>query len=218
MLREIAFLPNRLLRRRVDRRSYTLETIALVILGLLGGAGMAYVSIQAMDAFGGDESLLRMVFIGEVLTPLMTLFILWVWYAAGSHIVANKLFRGRGPMGRLFRTSAWALLPIGLWFVIRSAVTYLVFRDVDFPADPDGITEFEMVASILDLGFGDSPLYLLTLVLGLLFVAWSWWLLTDAVEMTKNVSRDAAQKVAAVPAGVYGLILIRDILTQAGVL
>jgi hypothetical protein len=47
MLRRIATLPDGIIRRRTPKRGLTLETIVVLLCGLVGGAGFGYVMAEA---------------------------------------------------------------------------------------------------------------------------------------------------------------------------
>ena len=215
MIQEIITYPDSLIDRRIDRRGVTIETVIILVCGILGSIGLGYVGVQALSAVGGDAAQLRFKFIGAALRPLIVLVVVWVWYALASHVLAGQ-FGGRSPLVRVFRASAWALVPIGIWYLIRSIVTVALFFGVDFPANPDGLDSGSQLHSILQLGL-DSPVYLVTLLIGLIFVAWSWQLLAHGIEVAKGIDADDARKVAAVPVGVYGLYVLYTVLQAAGV-
>lgn len=209
-------LPNAMIRRRTDRRGLRLEAILVVVAGLLGAAGVAYVGSQALGAAAGDNSQLRFTFIGQALGPLLAIALVWIGYTVVSHFLSSQ-FRGRGPISRLFRTSAWAVVPIGIWYLLRSIVTLYLFLGIDFPANPEGISADERFQSIMDLGYDGSVLYTAVVFAGVLFVVWSWYLLADAVSNAKGVPPNDARKVAAVPAGIYGLYVLWTALGTAGI-
>lgn len=216
MIRQILTLPDSMIQRRIDRRGLRLEAILILICGLLGGIGTAYVAVQAMGAVSGENSQLQFAFIGQVLSPLVYLFLVWIGYTLVSHILASQ-FRGRGPISRLLRTSAWSLVPIGIWYLIQSIVTVYLFFSVEFQTNPEGLNADEEFRNIMDLGLDGSLLYIVTLFAGVLFVVWSWYLLADAVEKAKTVSTDDARKIAAVPAAAYGLYVLWTALQSAGI-
>lgn len=204
-----------MIQRRVDRRGMKLEAIVALVLGLLGGIGLAYVAMEALNTISGDAAQLRFGFIGETLRPLFTLLVVWVWYTVVSHVLAGQ-FQERGPISRLLRTSAWSLVPIGLWYLIRSIVTLVLFLDVTFPSNPEGLGTSEQLQSLLNRGLED-PLYYATLLIGVFFVVWSWYLRSLAVEKAKTVSEDDARKIATIPTGVFALYFLWNGLQTAGI-
>lgn len=221
MVQNVLDLPASMIRRRVDRRGYQLEAIVVSILGILGGIGMAYIAYRVLPGMEQGMEEARFVLIGEIVTPLITLFLLWVGYTVLSHFLST-LYNGRGPLSRLFRTTAWSLLPIALWFIIRALVVVGIFYGVDIPDDPPGFGGEERVTNVLygnELGHEglSSPIYTATILVGTVFVVWSWYLLSIAVERSKSVATENARKIAAVPAGAFALYVLWQALGNAGI-
>lgn len=215
MIRDIVTFPDGMILRRTTKPGVKLEAALVVIFGLLGAAGMAYVGSQAFAAYEGDGASLRFEFIGAALRPLAVLAALWIGYTVLSHVFAS-FFGGRGPIIRLFRASAWALIPMGIWFAIRSLVIGALYFGVTFPADPEGMGAEEEFQSLMELGL-DSPVYLVTIILGIVFALWSGHLLSIAVEEAKGISSDDARKIAAVPTAFVCLYILWAALGVAGV-
>lgn len=215
MIRDIVTIPDGMILQRTTKRGVKWEAALIAVFGLLGAAGMAYVGSQALGAHRGDGATLRFEFIGAALRPLAALVLLWFGYTLLSHVLAN-VYNGRGPIIRLFRASAWSLIPIGIWLTIRSLVIAALFFGVSFPADPEGMSATEEFQALMDLGI-DGPVYVATMALGVLFALWSGHLLAKAVEEAKGVSSDQARKIAAVPTAVVALYLLWTTLGTAGI-
>lgn len=216
MLRQVTALPTKLIDRRLDRRGFSLEVVVVFLSGALGALGFGYFWFAARDALANVSTSMGYQFIGEVATPILLLFGVWLFYTIVAHVLAGH-FRGRGPISRLFRTAAWALVPIGIWNLIRSGVIVYLFYDADLPANPDGLGASEQLDTLLAVGL-ESPIYAATLVLGAIFAVWSGYLLSVGVERAKGISRDDARKVAAVPSGIFALYLLWNALQWGGVL
>lgn len=229
MIREALTIPDTLILRRLDQRGYKLETISILLLGLLGSVGFGYVGYQINNALEARPGRIEFQLIGQALEPVFMLVALWLVYTVLSHFLAN-LYQGRGPISRLFRTTAWAMLPVALWLVIRGIVVIGLFWGVDFPGDPSGLTAEAKVEEIL-YGTGEyadgtpynwdglsSWVYSLTLVTGTLFAAWSGYHLSNAIQEAKGVAQENARKIAAVPAGLWALYLLWSAVTNLGVL
>lgn len=216
MIRWLLTLPNSYIEHRVDRRGLKREFVVVIVCGLLGVPGLAWVASQALGAAEQELPVVRFNLIGKALQPFIIIVAAWLLFAGLGHVV-GRFYNARGPAARLLRAAGWTVIPLGIWNAIRSIVTVAVFWNADFPSDPSGFTAEEKVATIMDLGT-ENPLYPLSILVGVLFTVWSWWLLTLAVELAKNVSRDEAQRIAAVPAGLFALWIIYRTAQVAGVL
>ena len=215
MLREIATLPNRMVSRRAPKPGFKLEAGLAVVVGVVSALGMAYVGSQALGEVEAGAETLRFQFIGAALRPFAGFLVLWIGYTVLGHLLAG-VYGGRGPISRLFRASAWSLIPVGVWLAIRSLVIFVLFLDVDYPADPDGFSAADKYQNIVELGL-DTPVYTGLLLAGVLFIAWSWLLLTDAVATTKNISEDKARKAAGIPAALAALYVVWSAVGHAGI-
>jgi len=226
MIRRIATMPDGIIRQRTPKRGLTRETIVVLLCGLVGGAGFAYVMIEALNAVQTDNSMFQVQLVGRVLRPVVLTVVAWVLYTVVAHVVASSS-GGRGPISRLMRGAAWAMIPIGIWNVLRSLVVAFLFFGVDIPAEPEGLSAAEQAASVYsgtaaggeDVYAGlTDPLYAVVLLVGILFVVWSGHLLSVAVAESKDLDIDTARRAAAVPAGLFALYLLVTGLGQAGIL
>ncbi|WP_317175768.1 YIP1 family protein [Halomontanus rarus] len=216
MLRRIVRYPESMLRSRISTVGVKREAVLVVVLGALGSIGIGYFSWQMFATHTEPPSYLEFTLIGESLGPLLMLLGFWIWYALCAHFLA-KLYNGSRPFIRAFRASAWALVPIGIWYLLRSIVVIALFLSVEFPEDPDGIEAEAQIQTVMELGL-DSPVYVVTLLLGLVFTVWSWHLLAVGIAEAKEVSLDDAKKVAVVPAGTVALYIVWLALQWQGIL
>lgn len=220
MLQQALSLPERLIERRLDRRGVTMEAITVLFLGLLGSAGLGYL---AFEAWTTAEEFVKPAYThfalaGMVAKPVGLLLLSWLGYSVISHFLAN-MWGGRGPIVRLLRVSAWSLVPVGIWMLLRSIVIgYLVFT-TELESDPTieeiGPTAFVNYYSGEVL---EDPIYVVAMLVGLLFVGWSWRLLSVGVSEAKNIPLERARRIAAVPAGILGLRVLQLALQWQGIL
>lgn len=219
MFRQIATYMDETIERRLDRRGFGLEAVLVFVCGLLGSIGFAYVWMTATDELADVGDSLTYEFLASVLAPVALVFGLWIWYTVGAHFLAGH-FRGRGPISRLLRTTAWALVPIGIWYLVRSAVIVFLFYTVEFPENPSqeatGTGSGATHDYLLGLGLED-PIYVGTLLLGVLFTVWSGSLLATAVRRAKGIDSGDARMVAAVLSGAFALYLVWSALGYAGI-
>lgn len=194
------------MQRRLDRRGLSLEVVIVLLCGILGAAGRAYVALEIWNKIESPLPYLNFTLIGYIIRPIVFVLGVWLVYILTTHLLANS-FGGRGPISRLARTSAWAVIPFGVWLLLRSLVLIVLFLNVTIPPSPEGISPDAQLQTILELGLGGSA-YFLTFVLGLAFVAWSWRLLTVAVGDAKDIEEANARKLAAIPAVLTALWLL----------
>lgn len=192
---------------KARRRGLWLEVVVVALSGALGSLGLVYV-VQLFLSMADAAVYSTIQAVGFVATPVIGIFAYWLGAALLCHIIAGR-FRSRGPMGRLLKLSAWALLPIGLGNLARSAALYFAYADVS----PDGVAigtgSFqEQMAAFTAQQAGDPALLLSSIVL-VLTVAWSGYLLSVAVEAAKQgLSETEARKTAAVPTVIFVVVLL----------
>lgn len=215
MIRWTLTLPDRMISRRATQPGFKLEAALITVFGLLGTVGLGLVGMEALGSYGGNEETLRIEFIGAALRPFGALVALWIGYTLIGHLSAG-IYGGRGPASRLFRGAAWSLIPIGIWFALRSIVIYVLFQDVEY-TDPEGFSASEHFQYFMDEALND-PIYAGFLLLGVLFAVWSGHLFSKAIEQAKDIPLDDARKIAAIPAGVVALYLIWSAIGRAGIL
>lgn len=210
MIREGLEAQESLVQRRSSKRGVTLEAVVVLVCGLLGSIGFAYVSLEMLNQVEDPLPYTNYTLIGKVLGPIFLAFAIWLLYSVTAHFLAGFV-GGRGPVSRMFRTAAWAIVPIGAWLLLRSLVIVVLFFTVDIPAAPEGLTPQAQVSNVLELGL-EGPVYFATFVVGVLCVGWSWHVLGVGISAAKEISEEKARKVAAIPAAVVALYLVRTAL------
>lgn len=203
--------------RKVGQPNIWLEVVVVFAVGALGSIGHVYVAIGVQEALEDPESVYFSL-IAYALEPVILVFVLWLGYSVGLHLIANRVFNARGPIRRLFKLTAWALVPLGVAYALRSVVLFLVYRTLEMEqvlAGDRSIGWSGALDAVVSEGTAD-PLYLLAPVLLLGGVLASAYLLVYAVQETKDLDRDAALRVVAVPAGVHSLYVLWTLVTLAG--
>lgn len=216
MIKRVWTLPQRLVQQRTDRRGLKREAAVVVLSGLIGGVGMVYVSGMALNAVEGENPALRYALIGRSLQPILITLAAWILYAVLPHVL-SRFYNARGPVSRLLRASAWAIVPLGLWNLVRSVTTAVAFMGKEIPADPEGMEVKAELTGILELGYTD-PVYIIGFGSGIFFVVWSWIILTEGVEKAKDMNHDQALKLAAVPTGLMALYILYRVLADGGLI
>lgn len=207
MIREGLAAQKSLVQRRSDHRGITKEVVVVLVCGLVGSIGFAYVALEMMNQVDDPLPYTNYTLLGEVLGPVFFVLSVWVLYSLTSHFLA-RFFGGRGPVSRMFRVAAWAIVPLGVWLLLRSIVIIALFFTVDIPAVPEGVSPQMQVQNVLELGL-EGPIYFATVLLGIGFVVWSWHLLAVGISAAKEISEENARHLAAIPAAIVVLYLVR---------
>jgi hypothetical protein len=196
--------PEEFLRRQVDSATIRWEVALVLLVGSLSLPGIYRISTLTEGVV--DSETFTFAFAGRMARPLVIVMLLWVGYSLAFHVLANR-FRGRGPPGRLLRGTAWALLPLGLGNLVRSAAMVLVSSGLNVEAVMTGRSASEQLGSVLDAVVSE-PIVVATTVLFLLLLVWSGYLMTYVVQVGKDVDRRTAVKVVVVPVGLHALGLL----------
>jgi hypothetical protein len=203
--------PDSFMERKIKGRRLRWEFVLLLVVGGLGAPGAAYVSRSLLEEAGEGGDFLQFQLVGFVIEPVIGIFLVWLGYAVVGHLIASRAFNGRGPLKRLLKSSAWALVPVGVGNLARTVAIYFAFRDESLPDNPEGDTLVEQFQSVLEVGM-DKPEVMAAAVVLIITVLYSGYLLSFAIEHSKNVGEDDARKAAAVPAGAFALYLLWGLL------
>jgi len=194
--------PDTFMERKLDEPSLRTELVAIFLIGVLGVPGFAYAGQQAFEV-SEREGVVFMIY-GESLTPVFGALLLWIAYAVAFHLLA-RFYRGRGEIYRMLKGVAWGLLPIGVGNLVKSIALIVALQSVDvteylgFEADTsaeEGLNEY------IAAGMGD-PIGILGGVVFLLSIIASGYLLVSAVQHAKELSREEALRIVAVPVIAY---------------
>lgn len=217
MVRELVTDPQAFFKGKAQDRSVVLELFVVLVVGALGSIGSYYFA-QRVFALADTGAYSNFQAMGLVLEPLFGVILFWIGGALTCHF-ASTFYNGRGPMRRLLKLSAWAMVPIAVGNVVRSVVIYLTYsgmtaEDVDF-----GFAgEFDEQATILREASSNDALLVVAMLVLILSVVAAWHLLSYAVANAKSLDLDDARKVAAIPSGLFVLYLLRALLIGLGVL
>lgn len=196
--------------RKMRGRRIRWEFVLLLVIGGLGAPGIVYVAQSILQEVGETE-MLQFHLIGFAAEPIIGIFLVWLVYAVTAHVVAARAFGGRGPLRRLLKNSAWALVPIGVGNLARTIAIYFAFQGESLQDDPGTGTAVEQFKSLQEATLDKPEVVVGTLVLvGTVLV--SGYLLSIAIEHSKDVSEADARKAAAVPVGAFVLYLVWGLL------
>lgn len=199
--------PDSFMDRKIRGRRLRWEIVLLLVVGALGTPGAVLVAQSLLEEVENGGEFLRFQLIGFAIEPVVGIFLVWLGYAVVGHLVASRVFNGRGPIRRLLKGSAWALLPVGIGNVARTVAIYFAFRGESMPDNPEGTTLVEQYQSVLEVGLNKPEVVAATVVLVLAVLA-SGYLLSFAIKHSKDISEDDARKAAAIPAGGFALYLL----------
>lgn len=204
--------------RKVGQPNVRIEFFAILFFGVFGAIGHAYVGWQILTTRPEIDSL-QFGVIGLVLEPVLGIVFLWAAYSIGLHLIADKAFQARGPLRRLLTLTAWALTPIAVGNLLRSAVIYLVFRDLEYRSIlEEGQTAYlEPIDAVMKTGMSE-PLYLLAPVITMLAILASGSLMVFAAQNAKDLSHHEASKAVALLVAVHILYILREVAINLGVL
>jgi hypothetical protein len=196
--------PEQFFEGRINSPTIRWEVTIVALVGALSLPGVYYVTTVAAPVINSAE--FSFVRAGRLLRPVVIPFLLWIGYALFFHLLANRL-RGRGPPGRLLKGTAWALLPLGVGNLLRSAAMIFVYTRFDVESAMSGRDAREQVTSLLDAGLGE-PAMLVAVVLFAGLVLWSGYLMTYVVQVAKDIERRQAFTLVAPPVAIHVLFVL----------
>ncbi|MFB6119960.1 MAG: Yip1 family protein [Halobacteriaceae archaeon] len=217
MVRELVTDPQAFFKGKAQNRSVVLEVVIVLAVGGIGIIGSYYFAQRVFDlATTGGYSNFQAL--GLVIRPLLGIVGLWIGGVFIAHFLAG-LFNGRGPIRRLLKLSAWAMVPLAVGNAVRSAAVYLTYNNIQADDVDFGFAGgFNEQAAVLRAEITNTPLMLVAMVVSILSGVAMWYLLSYAVAAAKSIDVSDARKVAAVPAGIYILFLLNETLSSLGVL
>lgn len=217
MVRQLIRDPDAFMERQIGKPTTRWELITLLVVGVLGAIGMAYIGTLIFEARPDNDNL-NFPVIGLVLEPVIGIYILWIVYSVGIHLIANKVYNARGPIKRVFQASAWAMIPIGVANLVQTIAFYFVFQNIDIDQAISETTALEdPVDAVVQTGM-EEPLYLIVPLVTILALAATWYLLVRAVEASKGLDRPDAVRTAGIIVGLHILYIVWQTLQVQGIL
>jgi len=217
MVRELVTDPQSFFKGKAQDRSIVLELIIVLAVGAIGSAGSYYFAQRVFELAptGGFSNFQAM---GIVLDPLFGIVAFWIGGAAAIHFMSS-FYNGRGPIRRLLKLTAWAMVPIAVGNAVRSAVVYLTYSGVASDIlEGETVGDFTAQANALRNAVSNDALMAVSMVVLILSVVASWYLLSYAVATAKQMDVGDARKVAAVPSAIFVLLLLQSLLAGLGIL
>lgn len=218
MVLQLVRNPEMFMDRKVGRPTLRWEILTVLAIGALGAVGVAYVGQLTLSASSESESL-QLPVIGLVLTPIIGSLVLWVGYSFGIDFLANRVYDSRNPLRRVLKTTPWAMLPLGLANLVRSAVLYFVFRDLDIGTvleERDTFGLLDPLTVVMEAGMA-QPLYLIAPFAMLVALLLTGYLLVFAVQTAKDITRDEAIRVVAILVGIHVIYIFWELAQVYGI-
>lgn len=210
--------PARFMDRKVGQPTIHWEVVTVLLVGAIGSVGLAYVGQQTLSSYDASE-LLRFPVMGLVVRPIAGMVVLWVGYSIGIHLLANRVYNARGPVARVLKPTAWALVPMGLANLVRTAVMYLIVQDVDIRAvleQGDLFGLLDPITLVMD-AIMDRPLYLLAPLATVVAIIASGYLLVYATQSAKDLPREEAIRTVAVLVGIHLAYVVWTVSQMVGI-
>lgn len=193
----------------VGSRGIVSELAVVAFVGLLGVVGNYYAhgilveQAQLANLPLTDE--VRFQLWGNVAAPLVGALVLWVGLAAALYGV-SWLYSTVGGFYETLKRSAWALVPLAFANLIHTIAIAWAATGFEFPDGaqmPSRVPE-QQAAYVWSQAAGETAVVAATLV-GIVFVAWAGYIAAHAIEGVRDLERDEALRVAAVPTIAYAL-------------
>jgi len=211
MYQKLLTEPSAFMKSSLRGRTLRKEAFVVTLIGLLGAIGPIYIGKQLLDQTETVPYLEFQIF-GQIFQPVLIAFVAWFGYSMVAHLIANRL-NSRSPFKRLLRPTAWALVPLGIGYLIRS-VAIIVSAQLNPPEiEVQGAGGAEaIVREFMIVQVFAEPVVIVATVVLLGTLGWTGYLFAHAIEHAKELDSDTALKIAAVPVGIHAIVIIYDLI------
>jgi len=228
--------PDRFFEEKASTDRIWNEVIVLLIIGLVGAAGILYVGQEFMSNFvtnAVDRSQGQVVIAGERglriqvygLRSIVGAYVLWGFFTLGYYAL-SWLYSDYGSLFETAKLTAWTLVPVVFTNLVKSIAAVVVITQetlIESPVPTEIEDEVKRgaagdSASYLYGLLYEEPIMLGALAVGLVFFIWSGYIAAHAVAHIRDIPVSDAYKVVAVPLVAYVLWSINNLLGHAGVL
>ena len=155
-MRQLVSSPDGFMERKAGQPNIRQEILTVLIVGALGSLGAVYIGQRALAVTENESA--QLTAIGMAAEPIVGAVLLWVGYTLGLHVIARR-YGEHGVIRRLLKTTAWALIPVGVGNLLRSGALFLTYRGIDPQAVSIEGRKSDVVQAFADAGVGE-PLYL----------------------------------------------------------
>lgn len=204
---DLLFNPDQFFRERAEDPGMLPAVGILLVVGVVGAAG-AVPSIQAtFRALPAEAQSFSFVgYIGAAVAGLLGPFVRWLLFAGAFQVVSAVLYDAEGSFRDTLALVGWGFVPAVFATIVSTVVAYVVFSSVTFPTDPQQIQAF-----VTELR--RRPEFLVSSVLGIVFLLWSALLWLFGVKHARGLSEREAAVTVGIPVALallwrlYGLVL-----------
>jgi hypothetical protein len=200
MVLDLLTNPDDFFRRRAADPGYlgpALVVLAVALVSALASVPILRGTLSAIPDSAG--ALVTAIQAFSVLVGVFVTFAQWLLYAGVLYAIAKVAFDGDGDFGPTFALVGWGFLPALFGAAVTAAVNFYAFSGVQFPENPQQTGRF-----VADLQ--SEPVFLVSGLLGVVFLLWSAFLWTFAVRHGQGLSLRSAAITVAVPTA-FGLLL-----------
>jgi len=205
MVRQLVSDPRAFMDRKANEPNMRWEIVLVLLVGAMATPGVYYVGQRALEV--SNDATMRFAVAGRIARPVIYAIVIWVAYTIALHFISRH-YRGRGPIRRLFKGVAWSLVPFGIGNLVLSAGLFLAFQNVNVEEGLQaGATASDQLASLFNSQIQEPILAAATVFLVLTILA-SGYLMTFAVQQSKDLTRDQALRVVAIPVVLHVLYVL----------
>jgi hypothetical protein len=196
---DFLFNPDEFFRRRAEDPGMLPAVAILLVVGVVGAVG-AVPTIQAtFRALPQEAQAFSFIgYVSAVVGALLGPFVRWLLYAGAFQIISSALYDAEESFRDTLALVGWGFVPSILATAVSAVVAFLVFSSVTFPTDPQQIQAFTRELRT-------RPEFLVSSLLGVLFLLWSALLWVFAVKHGRDVTEREAVVTVAIPVAI-GLV------------
>ena len=190
--------PNEFFRSRVERAGLLRPALVVAVVGAIGAlAGALYVQKVQASLPSEAQAVGPILLATTVLGGFLGSFVRWLVATVVFYLV-SMVFDAQGEFATLLSFVGWGFVPSILATAVSAVVAFLVFSSVTFPTDPQQIQAFTRELRT-------RPEFLVSSLLGVLFLLWSALLWVFAVKHGRDVTEREAVVTVAIPVAI-GLV------------
>lgn len=189
---DILFNPDGFFRERTDDPRLLPPVAIMVVIGIIGAVGSIPAIQATFEALPQEAQGFAVVgYVSAAIGALLGPFVRWLLYAGAFYVVSSVLYEPEGSFRDTLALTGWGFVPAIFASIVSAAVAFVVFSGVTYPTDPQQIQPF-----VRELR--NRPEFLVSSLLGILFLLWSALLWVFAVRH----GRDLPTREAAITVGI----------------
>lgn len=214
LYRTLLFDPKTFYEKYAGNRGILTEVLLVLVIGLVGTAGVFYAVRVVIDPFGGAGGAeipfsAELQLWGQAVFPLLGAFVLWLGLVGAMYAI-SWLYTGAGSIFLLLKYTAWSMVP----FLFANAIQSIAYFYTAYGADVEGTysgTQADDIYLSLWEPIGNEPLVLIASTISVVFVVWCGYLAAHAVAAVRNLETSEGYRVVVVPVVAYVLYVLYDV-------